>query len=335
MGPGLRARIRLLRLPLAATAMADVWVGWSVVHAPAGPLGAAAPPPAPGALLALLASALCLYGAGMTLNDAFDALRDRRLHPERPIPRGAIGRAAAFQQGGLLLAAGVGLAAVAGTQHLLLAAVLAGAILLYDGLLKRWAVPGAACMGAIRYLDVQLGAGFAAGPSLVPALVLGAYVACLTWLSTFEERPQDGRGLAAGIVLVLFVLMVGGLHFPHYLLAAWLYALVGGGCAFFGMRAVHLGSRAGVQQLTLALLLGMYGVHAGSLLGYGLLWPALAMPVLAASFPLLRWLLAPPAAGDGPPGGAGAPRAGRGTAEGAAPRPARSQLHDGGGQKRR
>jgi len=49
---------------------------------------------APVAMLLLSASAF--YTGGMFLNDAFDAPFDRRVRPERPIPRGEVGLREAF-----------------------------------------------------------------------------------------------------------------------------------------------------------------------------------------------------------------------------------------------
>ncbi len=287
MGPRWIGHVRLLRLPLAATTIADIWVGYVIAHSALGPLGGGAPPFDVAELLRLHAVALCLYGAGMTLNDAFDAKRDRALHPSRPIPAGWVSRRAAFVQGGALLAAALLLAAWHGGATLLVAGFMALGILAYDALLKRWPVPGAIAMGFVRYLDVQLGAGLLLGPAFSPAIVLGLYVAALTWLSQFEERPREGRGITLGMGAVVVVLMAGGLRLPHYLRASWLYALAAAAVCFMGMRAVHLQSRGSVKRLVLVGLLAMYAIHAGSLMGFGL-WPwDMATLALAGSFPPL------------------------------------------------
>ncbi|RME75805.1 MAG: hypothetical protein D6776_02440 [Planctomycetota bacterium] len=279
--------VRLLRLPLAATTAADVWAGYVITHAPRGPLGDAAPPLSIGELLALHAVALCMYGAGMTLNDAFDAPRDETLHPDRPIPAGVVSTIAAYTQGALLLVLGLAIAAAIGPASFRVAALMAGAIVLYDAGLKRWAIPSALAMGAVRYLDVQLGAGFAAGPAFSPAVALGLYVAGVTWFSTLEERPEQGRRITIGIGYVVLVLMAEGLRLPHYLMASWLYALAAALIAFAGMRAVHRASTASVRALVLVGLLGIFLVDAGSLLGWGH-WPwAMATLLLSATFPPL------------------------------------------------
>jgi 4-hydroxybenzoate polyprenyltransferase len=107
--------------------------------------------------LLLLASS-CLYSAGMVWNDWFDLEQDRRERPFRPLPSG---RVAAGRRRVRLIppAVGVGFAALAGrlqpdatgwlTPSSAVALVLAVAILLYDGWLKRtWAGPLG--MGACR-----------------------------------------------------------------------------------------------------------------------------------------------------------------------------------------
>jgi 4-hydroxybenzoate polyprenyltransferase len=290
------ARLRLLRLPLAATAVADIWAGHLAVRTlststAAGGVPAAAPLDVPVFLL-LQAAAVLFYGGGMTLNDAFDALRDRTLHPERPIPSGAVTRPAAFLQGGLLLAAGLALAALAGPGHARAGGLLAGAILLYDGALKRFAIPGALAMGFCRYLDVQLGAGLAAGWAFGPALLLGAYIATTTYISTLEETPGATNRLRAALLVLVLVPILGTRLLPSPLSAAFALAPLAGWIAFSGLRALRDGGNAAaLKRLVLALLLGIFLVDAGSLAGHRLeLWAAGAA-ALVLTFPLLARLL--------------------------------------------
>ncbi|MHC4389775.1 MAG: UbiA family prenyltransferase [Planctomycetota bacterium] len=285
--------VRLLRLPLIGTAVADVSVGWFGAAA----LGYAPPAGAQGGVVGLLllhAAACCFYGAGMTLNDVFDATRDHALHPERPIPSGVVSRPAAALQGCALLAVGLGFAFVAGPRHGMVAIALAGALALYDGAFKRFAIPGALAMGAVRYLDVQLGAGFAAGPLFLPALLLGFYTFFLTWISTYEEAPERSRSVRALVLVLCAVVGACGFGFPRYLLSVWYFALVGMVAAVFGMRVVHDKTARSVRSLTLALLLGMFLVNAGSLTGLGRWDLGLATASLALSFPIIAKLTSPP-----------------------------------------
>ena len=225
ISPRAAARLRLTRMPLVGTTVADVWAGYFCAGgsvADAGQLGR---------LLLLHVAAASMYLAGMTLNDAFDAAEDARKHPDRPIPSGAMTRGEAFAQGFFLLAIGLGSAFLAGPDAGLVASALAGAILAYDGFLKRWAMPGSMCMGLVRALDVQLGAGFARGIAFPPAIALGVYVFAVTMISRREDNPGVDRARMGRIVFLLLrgIFLVDALSLAaagHYATAAAAAALV-------------------------------------------------------------------------------------------------------------
>src|SRR3954463_8694206 len=97
-----RGYLELLRPANVVTAVADVLAGYAVAgrgnHR---------------ALPWLLAATVCLYAGGGVLNDVFDRTLDAVERPERPIPSGRVTASRAALLGGMLLAAGVALAAVA------------------------------------------------------------------------------------------------------------------------------------------------------------------------------------------------------------------------------
>ncbi|MGW1410471.1 SCO3242 family prenyltransferase [Streptomyces sp. NPDC002403] len=109
-----------------------------------------------GTALAVGAS-LCLYEAGMALNDWADREEDTIDRPHRPIPSGRIAPAAALAAAGALTAAGLGLAARAGRPALAVATGLAATVWAYDLRLKHTPA-GPAAMAAARGLDLLLGA---------------------------------------------------------------------------------------------------------------------------------------------------------------------------------
>ncbi len=303
------AALRLARLPLAGTALADVLAGHACAAAGAGlPIDWRA-------LLLSGAAAVLFYGAGMSLNDAFDARRDRSLPPERPLPAGAISRRAAFAIGAVELVVATGVAALASPAHAAVGLLLAAAILLYDGLAKHLAValPGALAMGLCRYLDVRLGAasfaGVLAAPAFPPAVLAGGYVALLTLVSSLEEegapnggaRPhqnplpggEGGRRLLAYVALVpAFLLGIGLWLLPHPVHALPALASAGTIAALAGARAYREASRDARKRLTLALLLGIFLVDAASLFGYGRPFLGGATLALAATFPVVARLAA-------------------------------------------
>ncbi|MFJ7199427.1 MULTISPECIES: SCO3242 family prenyltransferase [unclassified Streptomyces] len=109
-----------------------------------------------GTALAVGAS-LCLYEAGMALNDWADREEDAIDRPHRPIPSGRIAPAAALAAAGALTAAGLGLAARAGRPAFAVATGLAATVWAYDLRLKHTPA-GPAAMAAARGLDLLLGA---------------------------------------------------------------------------------------------------------------------------------------------------------------------------------
>ncbi|MES9502002.1 SCO3242 family prenyltransferase [Streptomyces koyangensis] len=156
--------------------------------------GAAASGARPGRRTLLAAgSSLCLYEAGMALNDWADREEDRAERPHRPLPSGRISPAAALTAAAGLTAAGLGLAAAAGRPALATASALAGTVWLYD--LKLAGTPaGPAGMATARTLDVLLGAtatartGAAARTALPAAALLGAHTYAVTSVSRHETR---------------------------------------------------------------------------------------------------------------------------------------------------
>jgi 4-hydroxybenzoate polyprenyltransferase len=211
-----RARVysQLVRLPNLPTALADIC------------LGALATRALPGRwlpFLLLLPASACLYCGGMVWNDFFDVDQDRRERPGRPIPSGRITRREAGLFGTVLLTAGVLLALLAGLSQSLvadaatrlpavLAILLVGCILLYDGWLKRTPL-GPVAMGSCRALNVLLGVsvcGSLAPPGLHLAAVVGLYIVGVTWFARTEARTSNRSSLkgAAAVMLAAVVLAI-------------------------------------------------------------------------------------------------------------------------------
>jgi 4-hydroxybenzoate polyprenyltransferase len=165
----------------------------------------------------------CLYSAGMVLNDFFDVEEDRRERPDRPIPSGQVSRSTAGWFGAAFLAAGLLLAACADVARFTaddaeprwlstgLAVALAAAVLLYDAWLKRTFLAPVG-MGTCRFLNVLFGLSacgsiaWPIGPHL--ALVVGCYVAGVTWLARTEAQTSQRGALvgAAGVIVAGLVL---------------------------------------------------------------------------------------------------------------------------------
>lgn len=180
--------VQLVRAPAALSVPGDVIAG-----------AAAAGRPLNARVLGTIGSSVCLYWAGMALNDYADATVDAVERPGRPVPSGRVPRRTALAVAGGLTAAGLGLAAVAnGRRGLLGALPLTGLIWAYDLGLKSTPA-GAAAMAGARTLDVLSGA-LAAAPTgtalrrgAVPAALVGVHTYTLMALSRHEISGAPAR----------------------------------------------------------------------------------------------------------------------------------------------
>ena len=206
--PRARAYLELVRLPNLFTAVGDIVAGYLIVS-----LGVDV---AWNTLAILMLASVCLYAGGVVLNDYFDRDVDAVERPERPLPSGRIRERDAAVLGGLLLAAGCVLAAVAGISSLLVAVVLSGCIVLYDAKGKRIEYVGSLNMGACRFLNVVLGASGAASVyadtwlwSVLPvASIVLLYISAVTLLATGEV--WGGNRVISSLVFGALLVVIGG-----------------------------------------------------------------------------------------------------------------------------
>jgi 4-hydroxybenzoate polyprenyltransferase len=188
--------LQLVRLPNVFTAGADSLAGWLLVG------GSLAEPTR---WLPLVGASMALYAGGVALNDVFDYDIDLAERPGRPLPSGRVTRRFAARFGGGLLVLGPLLAALGGSRAaVLVASLLALAVLLYDGGVKRTAL-GPELMGACRGLNVLLGMSRAddlGGPAgWLVAGSLALFVAGVTWISRAETESGRTAGTMAGMAL--------------------------------------------------------------------------------------------------------------------------------------
>ncbi|RII12342.1 prenyltransferase [Streptomyces sp. YIM 130001] len=159
-----------------------------------------------GGTLLGLGCSLCLYEAGMALNDWADRAEDAVERPERPLPSGRIAPSAALAAAGALTAAGLGLAAVAGRPALATATALAGAVWAYDLGLKHTPA-GPVAMAAARGLDLLLGATASAGRGADPGTGV-RYSGAGRTASAGSAAPQVAAALPAAALLGVHTLAV-------------------------------------------------------------------------------------------------------------------------------
>ncbi|MEU2681527.1 SCO3242 family prenyltransferase [Streptomyces sp. NPDC007107] len=177
----LRAWAELLRVSALFTVPGDALAGAAAVGRR----------PGRGTALAVGAS-LCLYEAGMALNDWADREEDAVDRPHRPIPSGRIAPGAALAAAGALTAAGLALAGRAGRPALAVASGLAATVWAYDLRLKHTRL-GPAAMASARTLDLLLGATATAGATARPGRA-----ASVDTTATRGTTATVGRARAVG-----------------------------------------------------------------------------------------------------------------------------------------
>lgn len=204
--------VELVRAPAALTVPGDALVG---AAAAGWPFGRRTP--------LLAGTSVCLYWAGMALNDWADRDRDADERPERPIPSGRVSPGTALGLACGLTAAGLGIAALAGGRRALaVAGPLAATAWAYD-LAAKTTPAGPVTMAAARTLDVLLGAGgsrAAMVAALPAALAVGTHTLGVTELSRGEVAggsPGAARGalVATGGAAALSAAAASAHRGPH------------------------------------------------------------------------------------------------------------------------
>ncbi|WP_171109497.1 MULTISPECIES: SCO3242 family prenyltransferase [Streptomyces] len=193
-----RAWAELLRLPALFTVPGDALSGAVATGAR----------PNPRTVLAI-GSSLCLYEAGMALNDWADREEDAAERPQRPLPSGRIRPSSALTAACALTAAGLALAARAGRPALAVATPLAATVWAYDLALKHTPA-GPVAMAAARGLDHLLGATATTGrpwEALPSAALLGTHTLAVTAVS--RRETQGGSVLAPLAALTATAVLTG------------------------------------------------------------------------------------------------------------------------------
>lgn len=177
--------------------------------------GAAAAGVRPGrGTLCAIGASLCLYEAGMALNDWADRAEDAAERPHRPLPSGRIAPSTALAASAALTAAGLALASRAGRPPLAVATALAATVWAYDLGLKHTPA-GPATMATARALDLLLGATASTGGNrgthhravhaLPSAALLGAHTYAVTAVSRHETQGGSTRTPLAALAVTLAV----------------------------------------------------------------------------------------------------------------------------------
>ncbi|MBY8885247.1 UbiA family prenyltransferase [Streptomyces sp. PTM05] len=277
-----RALVRLVRAPAALTVPGDVLTGAAASGAPLTPRTAG-----------LAGASVCLYWAGMALNDYADRHVDAVERPERPIPSGQIAPATALGVAAGLTGLGLGLAAVGGGRAgLAVGTALASDVWAYDLGLKHTAA-GPAAMAGARALDVLLGAcaGGRTRAALPAAAAVAAHTAGVTVLSRGEVdgtgRATPAATLAASCAVATAAALLAGRTPRRRALTGVLAGAYLAGCGAAQLAAVRTPSAGRVRGAVTAGINAFLPLQAALCAGAGASAPALP---LALGWPLARGL---------------------------------------------
>lgn len=276
----LRDLVELVRAPAALTVPGDVLAGAAATGYPIGRrwLGCAA-------------GSVCLYWAGMALNDYADRELDRHERPDRPIPSGRVPAPLALTMASTLTAAGVALAGLSGGRAALKVALpLAATVWLYDLKLKNTAA-GPIGMAAARGLNVLMGSGLRSG-AVAPALTISGHVFSVTALSRGEVHGTRREVPLACLAATTAIASSAPSGARPALSPAWLttagsaavYAVTVGGAQ---SAAVQQPTAGRVRSAVGAGILGLVPLQAALVARSG---AARAGLLLATGFPAARWL---------------------------------------------
>lgn len=208
--PRMKAWLQLFRVPNLLTVPGDPLAAFLV--ATGGRLDERVIP-------AIIAS-LCLYAAGLAMNDLADLEEDRRDRPQRPLPSGRVSKGAAWTA--VLVLAGAALAVLGATSQpigMTIGIALLVHIALYNLLTKRIPVIGALNMGVCRALSLALGAVMVSPPdyhwtSYTGALPgLDALLGVVLWPFSLNAQTQTTVqfGIISGALIGIYIAAVTNL----------------------------------------------------------------------------------------------------------------------------
>lgn len=204
-----KAWLQLFRAPNLFTVPGDPLAGFLI--ATGGVLDARVVP-------AVIAS-MCLYSAGLAMNDVIDYKEDLAERPSRPLPSGAISRTAALTAILGLCVAGIAtLHAGLGARSAVMGVALLLTIWLYNFTTKRLPIVGPLTMGTCRGLSLLMGAVAGIGPDLRwlnVGLTLPDSMSFLVPYFYFQSHSMGSwyfnKAFLAGIASMLYIAAVTNL----------------------------------------------------------------------------------------------------------------------------
>lgn len=182
--------MQILRLPNLLTVPGDVLAGYALTHlVTAQNFG-------PNIFL-LVGSSLCIYMAGLLLNDWKDRDEDALKRPERPLPSGRLSSGSVLGGAVCLLLVGLTLAGLAGGIPFRVALLLVGCVIFYNLGARRTPIIGFVTMGTCRGANLLLGASITSSnignAILLAVFIYTTHVILITWTADREKEALATR----------------------------------------------------------------------------------------------------------------------------------------------
>ena len=258
------ALAKLIRLPLVFTAVADSLAGYLL----SSPFEVEF-----SKIIGLVFASACLYSAGMLFNDVVDLEKDRKWHPTRSLPSGAVSLQMAVVFGGILIILGLLLGYMVRFHTFVVAFIVVILIFSYNGIFKGNRVLGSLNMGLLRFANFALGISVNCGLNIMDRVefpfLLFIYVSLLTMISTLEEgESRKELFILMGGLLAIDVLAIN--IFIERQVVGLLVSLVLIGLLINQMvRSLKVFSRESVKEMVKMLVVGIIPFDAVMLLGDG------------------------------------------------------------------
>lgn len=214
----LKAWAQLVRLPNVFTAPADVIAGAAL----AGCLSLSQP--ALSILLLNIIASVCLYAAGMIMNDLVDLEIDQLDRPERPLPSRCVEKEHALAAMLALLVVGGYLA-----SNSLIVLTLSLMIIAYNLVLKH-TFAGPLAMGACRGFNLMLGAAHlvtTSGMAWWGFWTVTAYITGVTIMARDETVASQKSSIRLGIIVIFMAkLSLAAMAIRQYLMTEQLHLIL-------------------------------------------------------------------------------------------------------------
>lgn len=239
----LKSWAQLVRLPNVFTAPADVIAGAAL----AGCLTNA--PHDISVLVCNIIASVCLYAAGMIMNDVVDLEVDQLERPKRPLPSGTVEKVHALALMLALIVVGGYLA-----SNSLIVLTLSLMIIAYNLVLKK-SFLGPLAMGACRGFNLMLGAAHlvnVSGMAWWGFWTVTVYITGVTLMAKDEVVASQKMSIRLGILMIMMAVL-----------------------SLFGMAFLQYRSTEAIHLILVMTLLAVMTLH----LVTGFLYPAYATPL--------------------------------------------------------